>query len=165
VRAPRPALYSILGEQSLSAENIRKSYELRDLRSEREKLHIEGNYYLFVVGDLEKARQAFELWAQTYPRDFEPPTVLAISYGSLGQYENALAGAREAIRLNSGRPSRISTSLQPSVISRVSSSSESFDRPSNVSRTGLVRLMFSPLHSDVDPTLLFLIPITQLEHF
>jgi eukaryotic-like serine/threonine-protein kinase len=103
VRAPRPALYSILGEQSLSAENIRKAYELRDLRSEREKLHIEGNYYLFVVGDLEKARQAFELWAQTYPRDFEPPTVLAISYGSLGQYENALAGAREAIRLNSGR--------------------------------------------------------------
>ena len=62
----------ILGETSLAAENTRKAYELRDRVSEREKFYIESHYYQIVTGDLEKARQGYELWAQTYPRDWSP---------------------------------------------------------------------------------------------
>ena len=59
----------ILGELTLAAENIRKSYELRERVSEVEKFYIESHYYEYGTGDLEKARQVYELWAQSYPRD------------------------------------------------------------------------------------------------
>ena len=94
--------YSNLGETSLAAESLRKAYELRERVSEREKLYIESDYYLLVNGDLEKARQAFELFAQTYPRDGNPPTMLGIIYTSLGQYDKVLAEMREALRLDAG---------------------------------------------------------------
>ena len=92
--------YSGLGETSLAAENTRKAYELRERVSERERFYIESQYHLFVTGELEKARQAYELWAQTYPRDWVPPGGLCFIHGNLGQYDKALAESREAFRLN-----------------------------------------------------------------
>jgi serine/threonine protein kinase len=92
--------YNNLGEMSAAAENIRKAYELRDRVSEREKFYIESHYYQFVTDDLEKARQVYELWAQTYPRELVPPNNLTYIYGALGQYDRALMEAREAFRLN-----------------------------------------------------------------
>jgi len=91
--------YNNLGETTLAAENTRKAYELRERVSERERLTIESFYYHFVLGDLEKARQSYELWAQTYPRDYVPPTNLSFLYSVLGQYDKALAEAHEAVRL------------------------------------------------------------------
>jgi eukaryotic-like serine/threonine-protein kinase len=92
--------YSNLGENSLARENTKKAYELRERVSEREKLYIESHYLYFVTGDLEKVRQAYELWAQTYPRDDVPPNNLGTVYLQLGQYDKALAELREALRLN-----------------------------------------------------------------
>jgi eukaryotic-like serine/threonine-protein kinase len=92
--------YFNLGETTLAAENTRKAYDLRERVSEREKFSIESYYYQLVTGDLEKARQVNELWAQTYPRDRVPPGNLGAIYGSLGQYERVLAETREALRLN-----------------------------------------------------------------
>jgi eukaryotic-like serine/threonine-protein kinase len=94
--------YNNLGETTLAAENIRKAYELREFVSEREKLGIEAYYYQLVLGDLNRARQAYELWAQTYPRDFVPPTNLGIIYSLLGQYDKSLAEDQEALRLAPG---------------------------------------------------------------
>ena len=91
--------YSNLGETSLAAENGRRAYELRQRVSEREKFLIESNYYEFVIGDLEKALQSCELWAQTYPRDDLPWGLKMGIYFDLGQYEEVLAMARENIRL------------------------------------------------------------------
>jgi serine/threonine protein kinase/Flp pilus assembly protein TadD len=92
--------YSNLGENALGAENTRRAYELRERVSEEEKFYIESHYYWNVTGDLEKARQAFELWVQTYPRVWLPLSPLASIYGALGQYEKSFAEAREAFRLN-----------------------------------------------------------------
>jgi serine/threonine protein kinase/Flp pilus assembly protein TadD len=92
-------IYWNLGEASLGAENTRRAYELRERVSEREKFYIESHYYKYVTGDLEKARQVYELWSQTYPRDWVPVSSLAIIYENLGQYEKALAKAREAVSL------------------------------------------------------------------
>lgn len=94
--------YHNLGEKSLSAENTKKAYELRMHVSEREKFYIESHYHHFVTGDLEKARQVYDLWAQTYPRESVPPTNLGVIYQGLGQYEKALAEFREALRLVPG---------------------------------------------------------------
>jgi tetratricopeptide (TPR) repeat protein len=92
--------YASLGETSLGAENTRKAYELREGVSEREKFYIEAHYYHYVTGDLEKTRQAYELWAQTYPRDFTPPNNLGLIYSNLGQYDKGLAEWQEALRLD-----------------------------------------------------------------
>src|SRR6266481_5390547 len=91
--------YSNLGETSLASENTKKAYELRERVSEREKFYIESHYYHYVTGDLEKARQAYELWSQTYPRDLVPPNNLGVIYENLGEYDKALAESREALRL------------------------------------------------------------------
>ena len=89
--------YWSLGETNLGAENARKAYELRDRVSDREKFYIECNHY-WATGDLEKARQAYELWAQTYPRDDVPPGYLSAIYTQIGEYDKALAESQEALR-------------------------------------------------------------------
>jgi serine/threonine protein kinase len=94
------ASYYNLGETSLGAANTKKAYELRERVSEREKFYIESHYYSIVTGDLEKARRAYELWAQTYPRDWVPPDNLGGIYRILGQYDKRLAENRETLRLD-----------------------------------------------------------------
>jgi eukaryotic-like serine/threonine-protein kinase len=94
--------YVNLGEPGRSAESTRKAYELRERTSEREKLAIASSYEQLVTGNLEAARVASELWAQTYPRDYLPHVSLLVIYGSLGSYDKALIAARTALRLNPG---------------------------------------------------------------
>ncbi|MGB8788176.1 MAG: protein kinase [Candidatus Acidiferrales bacterium] len=92
--------YSGLGETARAAENTRKAYELRERVSQREKFYIVSHYQQFVSGNLEAARKAYELWAQTYPRDDIPPGNLASIYQVLGDYDKALAANQEALRLS-----------------------------------------------------------------
>jgi len=93
-------VYHNLGEKELAAKNTRRAYELRTKVSEREKFYIESHYFEFVTGDLEKARQVYETWAQIYPREQIPPLNLGVLYQQLGQYEKALAQFKQALKLN-----------------------------------------------------------------
>jgi class 3 adenylate cyclase/tetratricopeptide (TPR) repeat protein len=90
--------YANIGEETLATQNTRKAYDLRDRVSERERFRIEGLYYNS-VGNLDKARELYERWAQTYPRDWEPPDHLFVIYRRLGwnQYEKGLAAALEDV--------------------------------------------------------------------
>jgi eukaryotic-like serine/threonine-protein kinase len=90
--------YSNLGERNRAAEIMTKAYELRERVSEREKYYIESYYHDIVTGDLDKARQVYELWAHVYPRDDRPVGNLGLLYGYLGQYEKGLVETREALR-------------------------------------------------------------------
>ena len=81
-------------------ENTKKGYELRERASERERLYIESHYYEDFTGDLEKARQVCELWAQMYPADSIQRGSLGVVLSGLGQHDKAFAEAREAFRLN-----------------------------------------------------------------
>jgi eukaryotic-like serine/threonine-protein kinase len=92
--------YASLGESALASENIRKAFRLRANVSEREKLSIESHYYDFFTGDLAKAQQVYEVWAQMYPRDPQPRNDLGAVFGSVGQNDKALAEFREALRLD-----------------------------------------------------------------
>jgi serine/threonine protein kinase/Flp pilus assembly protein TadD len=91
--------YANLGETTLASENMRKGFELRAGVSEREKFWIESEYHTLVTGDLEKARQEFEVWVRTYPRDWTPRNELSVNYIRLGENDKALAESREALRL------------------------------------------------------------------
>jgi eukaryotic-like serine/threonine-protein kinase len=92
--------YNNYGENSEAAENAKKAYGLRESVSVREKFYIESRYCQFVTGDLEKARQVYELWAQAYPRDDLPMTDLGVVDDSPGQYDGGLAVSFQALRLN-----------------------------------------------------------------
>jgi len=94
--------YHNLGEKTRAAQNTRKSYELRARVSEWERLYIESHYYHFVTGDLEKARQTYELWRQMYPRESSAANNLGEIYMMLGQHEKALTEYAEALKLSQG---------------------------------------------------------------
>ena len=101
VHATLGAVYSSdWGETTLSAQSAKRAYELRDRVSERERFYIESHYHQFVSGDLEKAGQTDRLWAQIYPRDARPWTLLSTIAFQLGQLEDSLAAARQALRLD-----------------------------------------------------------------
>jgi len=92
--------YYALEEGTQSAENLRKAYALRAHVSERDRFEIEGLYYWLAIGDLEKAVQVYEQWAQIYPRDDVPPNNLGVLYQELGRNEKTLEQARECFRLD-----------------------------------------------------------------
>jgi eukaryotic-like serine/threonine-protein kinase len=94
--------YANIGETTLGVPNTRKAYELRERVSEEEKFYIESHYYEFVTGDQESARKSYQLWADTYPRDWNAMPPLPGIYRQLGQYEKSLEAARESFRRNSG---------------------------------------------------------------
>lgn len=92
------AIYAVNGDVSLSLENERKAYELRDKVTESERLYIEGHYYRDVTGEQEKAAAVWEVMRQTYPSRDEPYSNLAGFYAAFGNYEKALQDALEALR-------------------------------------------------------------------
>jgi serine/threonine protein kinase/tetratricopeptide (TPR) repeat protein len=98
--------YSNLGETSLAAQNAGKAYALRDRVSEREKFYISSHYNQFVTGDLLKAIEVYQLWAQTYPRDVTPVANLGFAGEILGQYEQAMAANRRAFELDPSSANR-----------------------------------------------------------
>ena len=81
------------------ADYERKSYDLREKVSERERLAIEGRHYVRMTGELDKGMQTFELYAQIYPRDDHPHRSLGIIADDQGNWEKALEEFREALHL------------------------------------------------------------------
>ena len=91
--------YSNLREPELASENLRRAYELRGKVSERERLRASAYYYHLVTGELEKATQVYELWAEVFPRDNVPRSNLGVIYGYLGQYDQAVSEIQDSIKL------------------------------------------------------------------
>jgi len=97
--------YGGIGESELSVANVTKAWQLRDRTTDAEKFSISAAYDLNVTGNMEKARQTFESWAQIYPRAYDAPGLLSGQiYPVLGQYEKAIEAARKAIALNPDVP-------------------------------------------------------------
>ena len=93
--------YFTLSEKQ-RVEYFRTAYDLRDRVSERERFYIEAHYQEYVTGDWEKAREVYELWAQTYPRDDVAHLNLSIVYLHLGEFDKARVEAGESLRLLPG---------------------------------------------------------------
>ncbi|MGB9106334.1 MAG: tetratricopeptide repeat protein, partial [Terriglobales bacterium] len=94
--------YVNLGQPSVGSEYVNKAYALRERVSERERYRISAYYHHAVTGELDKARATYEMWKQSYPRDFAPYINLGISYTWLGEYEKAVKETAEALRLEPG---------------------------------------------------------------
>jgi tetratricopeptide (TPR) repeat protein len=94
--------YTNLSEQSLSAANFTKAFELRERTSEKEKLYISGQYYRQVTGDLPKAISAFTVFSQIYPREPDPHENLSAIFSYVGRYDEALAETLQSLQLDPG---------------------------------------------------------------
>jgi eukaryotic-like serine/threonine-protein kinase len=93
-------IYADLDQSDLSAASVKRAWQLRDRTSDRERFFIASNYAILVTGNLEEARQTNEAWAQTYPRDALPRTMLSGYVNKApGRYEEAAAEAQKAIEL------------------------------------------------------------------
>ncbi|MGZ8846575.1 MAG: protein kinase domain-containing protein [Pyrinomonadaceae bacterium] len=92
--------YNSTKQLELSREESKKAYALRDRVSEREKFVIAASYYGGVTGEWGKQIAELEVWKRTYPRDWEPFSLLANKYTLVGPFEQAVTEGREAIRLN-----------------------------------------------------------------
>jgi len=94
-------MYGDIGEFVLSAKNIGKAYQLRDRASDQERFFISLNYQLQVTGNLERAQQTCDLWAQAYPRAWFPHALLSGGvYPPLGKYEMSVEEAKIAIGMD-----------------------------------------------------------------
>jgi eukaryotic-like serine/threonine-protein kinase len=94
------ASYMALEQPGLAIPNYTKAFELRDRVSERERLYIEGMYYLNVTGQLEKAAQIFREHVQAFPNDSDAHGWLGFTYYTLGQWDKSAAACRESLGLN-----------------------------------------------------------------
>jgi len=79
-----------------------RAYELRERVSDRERFYIEARYHDGVTGDVDQSQKVYELWAQTYPRDFVPWNNLSVTLSDAGDYERALEPVRRSLQLNPG---------------------------------------------------------------
>ena len=88
----------VQGQRGLGSGSIQKAFELREHTSDWEKFAIESRYDYGVIGNLAKAREVYRLWAQIYPHEAIPLSVLGQEIDpQLGRYDDALADSRGAL--------------------------------------------------------------------
>jgi tetratricopeptide (TPR) repeat protein len=93
-------MYGNLGQVDRANEFITRAFNMRDRASEREKLHITGQYYMLVTGELDKSGEVYREWEENYPRDEVAPLDLGFLYAAEGRYESAVEQTRRGIRLS-----------------------------------------------------------------
>jgi len=91
--------YDNLGEWSVASDYARTAFNLRERVTEREQLEISAAYYS-TLGDLDQELRTYQVWEQTYPRDWPPWQNSAADLRILGEHDRALKQAQEALRLN-----------------------------------------------------------------
>ncbi len=98
--ARRGAAAMYLGLTGEAVPAFRRAYELRDRVSAQERFYIIAHYYRIVTADPERAIETYRAWKQMYPGSAVAATNLASILSSwMGQYDEALPEAREAVRL------------------------------------------------------------------
>jgi len=98
-------MYADMGETALAVESVRKAWQLREHASDQERFFIDFNYNRLVTGNLAKAAQTCELWAQAYPRDAFPHTFLGASTSLFfGRFEKAIEEGNKAMELDPDHP-------------------------------------------------------------
>ena len=94
--------YFNLQESARARTFAARAYELRDRVSERERFYIEARYHDSVTADFDQSLKAYELWSQTFPRDFVPWNNLGVIRAELGDFRGALESYGQAKRLQPG---------------------------------------------------------------
>jgi len=92
-------VYSNLQEWDKAVYHKSRAYELRDRVSEKERLYITAHYFSTVTGELSKRVDTYQLFKQTYPKDWIPPNNLSSDFNDIGWYHKAAQEAQQAVAL------------------------------------------------------------------
>lgn len=96
-------VYGDIGEFELSAASTTRAYALKARASQTDQYFISASYDMQVTGNLERARQTAESWAQIYPRAFVPHSFLAgIILPALGAFDRAVDESHKTIATDPG---------------------------------------------------------------
>jgi tetratricopeptide (TPR) repeat protein len=95
---------SNLGENAEAEKATRRSYELRDKVSDRERWYIDARYYSTVDRKPEQAIEAYRLLLATYPDDYAAHSNIGTLYRNQGRNKEALRHLEEAVRLSPMQP-------------------------------------------------------------
>ncbi len=93
-------VYADLWRPELAAESARKAYELRNRVSDLERFSIMVPYDLNLTGNLEKAQETAETWAEIYTRDATPRAYLSWIDQMLGKFPKSRDDGRIAVALD-----------------------------------------------------------------
>ena len=104
VHARLGAIYGNMQETDKSNAHLEAAYRLRDSVSEPERFYIDSHYYGSVTGDWQRMVENYELWKQTYPRDWTAPHNLGLQQMIYGDYEAALPNLRRALEIEPNHP-------------------------------------------------------------
>ena len=96
--------YNGMGQLGRAMEFYTRAFELRDHASELERLSITAGYYRNVTGELEKAADAYQQMADSYPRGSSAYNNVGLVSAQLGRYEKAEEMTRQAQRLDPTSP-------------------------------------------------------------
>jgi tetratricopeptide (TPR) repeat protein len=93
--------YSVQGETERAVASITRAYQLRERTSAPERFFITFMFDRNVTGNLLRAQETLQEWADAYPRDARPPGLLGgfVSHG-LGEYELTLQSSQRALALD-----------------------------------------------------------------
>jgi DNA-binding winged helix-turn-helix (wHTH) protein/Flp pilus assembly protein TadD len=97
-------VYSNLGQPTLSAANITKAFELRDLADEQTRLAIIALYSAHVSLDYLESIRNLETWTQVYPEAPSPHMNLANAYNQIGRFDLSLVQGKRAVALDPDSP-------------------------------------------------------------
>jgi class 3 adenylate cyclase/tetratricopeptide (TPR) repeat protein len=92
-------VYNNSGEPGRALTAYAKAFALSKNVSERERLYIQGHYYMNATGNIENAIDTLELAVKTYPLDIASPINLGVAQNLVGKYEEALASNHKALAL------------------------------------------------------------------
>jgi eukaryotic-like serine/threonine-protein kinase len=95
--------YYRLGEYTLAAPYYQRAFDLSGQVSEKERLYIRAHYYCDDQRDVRQGLRVYQMWAETYPRDWGPWLDMADGYSQLGEYPEAVGAAEHALKLDSSR--------------------------------------------------------------
>jgi len=94
-------IYGLRNENQRAKDYYTKAFSLRERVSERERLVISGDYYLWVLGDLDKSLQIYQELADTYPHYHRGFNGLGNIYGLQGRYDESINAYRRSVKLAS----------------------------------------------------------------
>jgi DNA-binding winged helix-turn-helix (wHTH) protein/tetratricopeptide (TPR) repeat protein len=95
--------YYSLGESVQAAPEYQLALNLSGHVSEKERLYIRAHYYSDYRRDVPQGLQAYQMWAEIYPRDWGAWLNIENEYAQVGQYDKAIVAGERALQLDSGR--------------------------------------------------------------
>jgi DNA-binding winged helix-turn-helix (wHTH) protein/tetratricopeptide (TPR) repeat protein len=87
-------------EYGLAVKYMQEAFERRGHTSEQEKFYIAAHYYDQFTLETDKAIATYKLWVEVYPHDWIPFNNLCQEYTKIGQLDNMVEAAQNALRLN-----------------------------------------------------------------